>query len=152
MSFRQFEGALESKSALVDRIKALKDRGASHITINSYLRCINAYFNWVHKEHGGERLRIPKLKEDQRVLVTFSPEQVATLLKPLPPTLKGLNNRRAQVLSVLLLDTGLRISEALGLQRGDVDLDSLTLRVMGKGGKERRVPISGVNPKTETES
>ena len=43
---------------------------------------------------------------------------------------------------MLLLDTGLRISEALGLTWERVDLDNLVLKVLGKGGKHRVVPIS----------
>jgi site-specific recombinase XerD len=45
-------------------------------------------------------------------------------------------------LIVLLLDTGLRIDEALGLERRRVNIDSMSLRVMGKGARERLVPIS----------
>lgn len=43
-----------------------------------------------------------------------------------------------------LLDCGLRISEALSLERENVDLDNLVVRVLGKGSKERLVPISVV--------
>jgi integrase/recombinase XerD len=42
----------------------------------------------------------------------------------------------------LLLDTGLRISEALGLRKQDIDFDNLVLKVYGKGSKERLVPMS----------
>ena len=45
------------------------------------------------------------------------------------------------VLTLTALDTGLRVSEILGLRRCDVDLDNLTLRVVGKGNKHRLVPI-----------
>jgi site-specific recombinase XerD len=41
-----------------------------------------------------------------------------------------------------LLDTGLRIDEALGLERKHVNIDAMYLRVMGKGARERLVPIS----------
>jgi integrase/recombinase XerC len=43
---------------------------------------------------------------------------------------------------VTLLDTGLRIDEALGMDRSNVDLHNLTLRVRGKSNRERLVPIS----------
>jgi site-specific recombinase XerD len=41
-----------------------------------------------------------------------------------------------------LLDTGIRISEALGIERIKVDLDQMTVVVFGKGAKERMVPFS----------
>ena len=41
----------------------------------------------------------------------------------------------------LLYATGLRVSEAVGLQAGLVDLDASYLRVLGKGGRERIVPF-----------
>ena len=49
---------------------------------------------------------------------------------------------RTWTIIVTLLDTGLRIDEVLGLERSNVDLQSLVLRVRGKGNRERLVPIS----------
>jgi integrase/recombinase XerD len=44
---------------------------------------------------------------------------------------------------LLILDTGLRVDEALSLSRVDsVDLDSLLVTVRGKGGRQRVVPMS----------
>jgi integrase/recombinase XerD len=43
---------------------------------------------------------------------------------------------------MLLLDTGLRIEEALSLQHEDMDLDNCLIRVHGKGQKQRQVPFS----------
>ena len=41
----------------------------------------------------------------------------------------------------LLYAAGLRVSELCGLDRGDIDLAGRTVTVLGKGGKQRRVPI-----------
>src|SRR5262249_34688136 len=49
---------------------------------------------------------------------------------------------RLHVLVCLLLDTGLRIDEALTLSTVDVDFDNLLVTVFGKGRKERRIPFS----------
>jgi hypothetical protein len=51
-AFRAFNNALESKQTIMARIAELKAWGVSHIIINSRLRCINAYFRWLHQEHG----------------------------------------------------------------------------------------------------
>nr|WP_185969970.1 tyrosine recombinase XerC [Rhizobium straminoryzae] len=53
--------------------------------------------------------------------------------------------RDAAVLT-LLYGCGLRISEALDLKAGDVSADTTTLRITGKGGKTRLVPLLTVVP------
>jgi integrase/recombinase XerD len=55
---------------------------------------------------------------------------------------KNFYERRLRLLVLVLLDTGCRISEALGLRVADCDLDNLLLRLNGKGQKQRRVPFS----------
>ena len=75
--------------------------------------------------------------------------------KPLPKTLspgeaerlidaaKGTQprNLRDQALVELMYGAGLRVSEAVGLEKSGVDLDDRFVRVTGKGGMERVVPI-----------
>ena len=133
-SFKAFEGAVDSVDAAKRRIAELRERGVSAITVNSYLRCINAFWKWQGKDW-----KIRRLKEEQKILATFSAEQVQTLLKFRP---KGTNFTRVHALACLLLDTGLRINEGRTIKQTDVDFDNLLVTVMGKGNKQRRVPIS----------
>ena len=102
---------------------------------------MNAFFRWAHTEgHSAELIRIPKLKEDDKVLATLTPEHVQRLIGFRP---RGKHQQRIHTLACLLLDTGLRIDEALSLRRDNVDFDNLLLHVLGKGRKERVVPMSG---------
>jgi integrase/recombinase XerD len=48
---------------------------------------------------------------------------------------------RDRALVELLYGAGLRVSEAVGLEKGGVDLEERAVRVLGKGGKERVVPV-----------
>jgi site-specific recombinase XerD len=50
-------------------------------------------------------------------------------------------DRRDLAVLELLYAAGLRVSELCGLDRGDVDLRGRTVTVLGKGGKQRRVPV-----------
>jgi integrase/recombinase XerD len=50
----------------------------------------------------------------------------------------GIRNR---AMLLVLLDTLIRVSELVGLDAEDVDFDEGVIQVMGKGGKERRVPF-----------
>jgi len=66
-------------------------------------------------------------------------EEVGRLLEaPREDSALGLRDR---ALLELLYGSGLRVSELVGLDVDDVDLDEGAVRVLGKGGKEREVPL-----------
>ena len=90
-SFKAFEGAMSGKETVRQGIVDLRQRNVSPITIDSYLRCINAYFTCLHLEHGKEPLKIPKLKEEQKILSTFTEEQIQATLSFKP---KGRNRKQ----------------------------------------------------------
>ena len=138
-SFRAFEGAIHDRAAIIDRIAELRQRGVAAVSVNTYLRCINAYFRWLHAERGQALVHVPRLKEEQKILITFSTDQVARIVSGKP---SGRNETRARMASITALDTGMRIQELLNLRRADADFDNLLFRVHGKGNKQRLVPMS----------
>jgi integrase/recombinase XerD len=70
---------------------------------------------------------------------TLSPGEVERLIDAATGTTP--RSLRDRALVELLYGAGLRVSEAVGLERAGVDLEQRLVRVVGKGSKERIVPI-----------
>jgi integrase/recombinase XerD len=70
---------------------------------------------------------------------TLSPGEVERLIDAAPGTTP--RSLRDRALVELLYGAGLRVSEAVGLERAAVDLERRLVRALGKGSKERIVPI-----------
>jgi len=149
-SFRAFRPVLQQeyaassdfKAAVIQRIQELREQGRGNkaVSINTYLRCLKAFLKWSFQERIlAEPVTLSWLKEEKVILSTLAEAQIKALINWKSSTVSG---ARLHCLVCLLLDTGLRISEALGLTREDLDLDNLVLKVRGKGMKHRLVPIS----------
>jgi len=107
---------------------------------NMYIRTINAYLTWLHEEGTiDQRLRVKVLRAPLKQIRLLADAEIRLLLNYRP---RRRTDRRTWTLTLLLLDTGLRIAEALSLERSRIDLDQMTLIVVGKGNKERMVPFS----------
>jgi integrase/recombinase XerD len=130
---------------LRDFVIRMRVKGLKATACNNRIRAVNAYLHWKSRGPdskcgaGCSHLRVPKLKEPQCVLPTFSQAQVTIILRHKP---NGFYERRLWLIVLTLLDTGCRISEVLGVRVQDVDLDNLLLTVTGKGQKQRKVPFS----------
>jgi integrase/recombinase XerD len=129
-----------SKPLLQDFVVALRERGLSPVSCNTYLKAINAFLAWLRAEgHVRETLALSLQRTEKRVIQTLSDDHLRRLLAFKPKTTA---QWRSYALACTLTDTGIRIEEALGLTRRDLDFDNLLLKVRGKGRKERLVPFS----------
>lgn len=122
-------------------------RGLSARSLARELSAVKTFYGWLAEREGFE----PTV-----VLTTRAPRFRAPLPRPLSPDAARAVIDRVELQSeeawigardaavvTLLYSCGLRISEALSLRRRDVPLGE-TLRVRGKGGKERIVPVLDV--------
>lgn len=106
---------------------------------------IRAFYRFCFAEELIERdiagvLDLPRAS--RRLPETLAVDEVAALLDaPDPDQPAGIRDR---ALLELLYAAGLRVSEAVGLDRQDIQLDAGFVRVIGKGDKERLVPVGDV--------
>lgn len=115
--------------------------GRRPTTVNGYVRTVKAMLYWASDEDLPVQFpprRLHPLKEPQRVLPILAVEQIKALLaQPDQSRFLGLRN---YTMMLLMLDTGCRIGETVGLRVGDVTLP--LIRVFGKGSKERMLAPS----------
>ncbi|HOV80124.1 MAG TPA: tyrosine-type recombinase/integrase [Bacillota bacterium] len=117
-------------------------------TVNAHIKSIRGMFNYLQlagKIQFNPAVKVKYLKKKQTVIVGFFNEQVKAMVSVIPDTFAG---RRNKLLIRVLLDCGLRISEALEIRVGDIYFEQKLLKVFGKGQKERLVPFG---EKTEKE-
>jgi site-specific recombinase XerD len=111
-------------------------------TVLTRFRAVRVFVNWLVEAEEIERSPMAKMREprvEQRPPAVISDEDATELLKSCSG--KSFEDRRDHLLLRFLLDTGCRISEAIGLGVGDVDTATRTAIVMGKGRKARIVPL-----------
>lgn len=121
-----------------------RSRGVASRSLARALSAVKSFYRWLATKHGVEptavlAARAPKFQKKlpRPLAVDAASEMISTL---------GTQARedwiaaRDSAVATLLYGCGLRISEALGLTGADVPLPTV-LRIMGKGNKERIVPV-----------
>ncbi len=117
---------------------------ASPATISRKRSALRAFFDWLRRDDPeapdpAAALVSPKLpKALPRAL-----DADAVLAMVRPPRTRDLGTLRDHAAMLLMYGLGLRLSEVAGLRDVDLDLETRTARVLGKGGKERVVPVPG---------
>jgi integrase/recombinase XerC/integrase/recombinase XerD len=139
---RAFVAHLQERVTRYDShpISPIREGGLSAFTIHSYVRAIKAFSSWLNEEgfistNVMSRMKRPALPKP--MIEVLTDEEIDRLVNSLNPnTFLGL---RLLTTVLLFLDTGIRASEILGLKVDDLDWANGTLRVWGKGNKQRQV-------------
>ncbi len=136
--------ALQS-SDLSDYLGALRKQGLSARSVARAVHAARGFFRFAVREGrlAADPMQNLKAPRSFKGLPRFlTPAQVEALLAaPDPTTPYGPRDR---AILELLYATGLRVSELTGLRPADLDLEVGLLRCMGKGSKERLVPMGRV--------
>ena len=135
-----------SRADIIDFIERLRDEGYSVSSICRIISSIKSLCKYliienVIKEDPSENMQAPKKWE--RLPKSLSISEIMSFLKDdLSLVHSGPTAIRDFVMLELLYSSGLRVSELVFLKLEDVNLEAGFLKVLGKGSKERVVPVN----------
>jgi len=128
--------------ALRQFVAEQRSSGLSKVTIARRVATIRSFFRFLHREGyvpANPALGLTRPKQDRHLPSFLSVEEASRLMEaPQGDTFAALRDR---AILETLYSTGLRVSELVGLKVRNVDLIGGTLRTIGKGRKERMVPM-----------
>jgi integrase/recombinase XerC len=125
-----------------DWVSALNRAGQARTTVARKLSGARAFMQYLRREgvieHDPTAAAVaPKL--DKTIPVHLSESEMVTLLDSIDT--RTPLGRRDRAMFELFYASGLRLSELVGVDLEDLDLHARLVRVLGKGGKERVVPL-----------
>jgi integrase/recombinase XerD len=131
-----------SESHVIRYLSALRRRECAPATLLRRLCCLRTFHRFLvlrkHLSHD-PCAALERLQPSRRLPSALTFEEVIALLnQPDVSTPRGL---RDKAMLELLYASGLRISELVNLNRGDVNFDLGLVRCVGKGSKQRLVPV-----------
>ena len=132
---------LQTDFVSTEKLRRSPDNGTLSVSsVRSYIRVWKVFFNWCYQEELIEKnpvVRLAAPRPTKRVIPAFSDEQVQKMLACFDLSTEV--GFRDYLIILLLLDTGIRLSEISGLEVANVH--DTYIKVFGKGRKEREVGI-----------
>jgi site-specific recombinase XerD len=130
------------KSGVKSLVLKLMDNGLSPASANHYIRSAKAFYSFLVREGyldknpmaGLQLVNMPK-----KLKPVLDPKQISKMLSAIPDTC--FYKIRDKVMILMLWDTAMRLKELLNIQFDDLDLKMGTVKITGKGNKDRIVPL-----------
>lgn len=123
-------------------LASLMDQGLKNTTVAIHHRILNAFFNWLVKEgklRESPTERIDEPNTPKKFPKVLNSKQVEKLLYTAKNWRKTWAGYRNYTMILTFLDTGLRLNELVSAQLEDLDLEKRSIKVHGKGAKDRNV-------------
>lgn len=127
-------------------LASLKQRGLTAKSINRKISSLKSYFKFQLRAgmvgHNPMTIVVSP-RVGKRLPVYVEQKDIAVLFRDVefPEGLEGMTHR---LILAIFYQTGVRLSELIGLKEGHVDVSNGLVKVLGKGNKERLIPVDGV--------
>ena len=115
-------------------------------TVQGAFTTLSVFFNWCFAEGLIERNPVANVKRPKlakTIVPIFSRDELQALLKACESGQDESLTARNKAMIMVLLDTGIRLSELIGMRMDKLNVNESTAQVMGKGAKERAVFLGG---------
>jgi integrase/recombinase XerC len=136
----------EVQSAIVRSwLASLKDKGLGAATLNRKISTLKSFFKYQLKTGMLEQSPMGQVispKKGKRLPVFVKEEEVRQLVQTLNQSADSWKSLNAKMLVAIFYATGMRLSELIGLKDGQIDVEREQIKVLGKGNKERVIPVS----------
>ena len=123
-------------------VSSMMDRNLDPRTVNLHLSALSTFCSYLVKQdmlQSNPVKEVTRPKEKKRLPSFFTPEALKQYFdSPVADDYASVRNR---LIVTMLFDTGLRRAEAASLKTGDIDLSRRTISIIGKGNKQRFIPI-----------
>lgn len=121
---------------------ALHERGISSVTVQTYIRQLRAFVNWLYLEEKiteniCKKFRLPKA--ERPTIDVLTDEEIGRLFAVFPT--EDFLDVRNRAIMALFLDSGIRLSELVTIRRACLHIAERYVIVDGKGRKQRAVPF-----------
>ncbi len=117
----------------------------SPFTIQGKVRALKAFWGWLYNQgyiETNPMVKYPLPKVPKNVIKTLTIEQIKSFLKAIEKhTSVGARN---YCITLLMIDNGMRISEAVAIRTASLDLSKCRVKITGKGQRERIVPFTKI--------
>ncbi|MEM8584969.1 MAG: tyrosine-type recombinase/integrase [Bacteroidota bacterium] len=123
---------------------SLHEEGLAATSIRRKLAAVKAFFRWRQERGFQEKnpaLRIPTAKPPKRLPKVVPEKDLKRLIDRLAEGSDQFEDWRDYLMIALMYETGLRRSELIDLRKSNVNIPQRTIRVLGKGSKERLLPF-----------
>ncbi|NFS21390.1 integrase [Clostridium botulinum] len=114
---------------------AVRCKNLKQTSVNGQISILKSFFGWLHDEEyipKNPSKKLKQTKEPKRLRHALSEEEVELLRQ-------AAKTDREKALVEFLVSTGCRLSEVVGVDKLDIDWNEMSLFVIGKGNKERKV-------------
>lgn len=131
-----------NKYAIQDYMLFLQTKHLADISINGRIKVLKIFYRFLKAEgliDEDPAEKIPLMKMEKRFKPILSEQNIEQLLSV--PNRKYFIGMRNFCMILVFYDTLIRLSELINIRLRDIDLDNGTIKVFGKGRKERIVPI-----------